>query len=441
MITNRDCFFNKKSDFINRLPDISPNSVVYIADTQQIWTQNKYFECAMTPDRVEELILAHGYLVADDIPNLTGGAVATNGQYVSGVTVDGHQVNISKGNFSDINAGSASKLQIPRTISLTGDVSGSVSFDGSSNVSITSVVADNSHNHTISNISDLNSGWDSLLSNTPSAYITRWPSISEITDKQNLVIKLNGGTTEGTNQFTFNGVTSKSVNITPGTIGAQTAGNYMTTDTAQSITGAKTSVATPWAVRMNVDTSNEVEGLVWKNTAGSNIAGLTYHNIAKRIFINANYPEVTDIWSDTTGKYSLRIGWNELTYNNQPILRSDNYGSYVESIRTLYTGSGGVQPPNWIGTNKLKCAMMYSNPPGNAFDAGYCDWIIMNAYGWLDVPYSTAIGVLKTAGSPRAWIMSGNNSSKNSDWRRRELAYADQLPSFSYSNGTLTITT
>lgn len=78
MITNRDCFFNKKSDFINRLPDISPNSVVYIADTQQIWTQNKYFECAMTPDRVEELILAHGYLVADDIPNLTGGAVATN---------------------------------------------------------------------------------------------------------------------------------------------------------------------------------------------------------------------------------------------------------------------------------------------------------------------------------------------------------------------------
>lgn len=75
MITNRDCFFNKKSDFVNRLPDISPNSVVYIADTQQIWTQNKYFECAMTPDRVEELILAHGYLVADDIPNLTGGGI------------------------------------------------------------------------------------------------------------------------------------------------------------------------------------------------------------------------------------------------------------------------------------------------------------------------------------------------------------------------------
>ena len=115
--------------------------------------------------------------------------------------------------------------------------------------------------------------------------------------------------------------------------------------------------------------------------------------------------------------------------------------SNIESIRSLYSGAGGVHPPNWIGTNQLKCAMMYSNPPGNTPDVGYCDWIIMNAYSWNDVPYSTAIGVLKTAGSPRAWIMSGNNSSQNSGWRRRELAYADQLPSFSYSDGVLTITT
>ena len=45
------------------------------------------------------------------------------------------------------NAASASKLATARTISLTGDVSGSVSFDGSENVSITTTVADNSHSH------------------------------------------------------------------------------------------------------------------------------------------------------------------------------------------------------------------------------------------------------------------------------------------------------
>ena len=41
----------------------------------------------------------------------------------------------------------------------------------------------------------------------------------------NLIIKLNGGSTEGTNLFTYNGSGSKSVNITPSSIGAiNTAG-------------------------------------------------------------------------------------------------------------------------------------------------------------------------------------------------------------------------
>ena len=50
------------------------------------------------------------------------------------------------------NASTATKLLTPRTISLTGDVSGSGTFDGSSDLSITATVADNSHNHNASNI-------------------------------------------------------------------------------------------------------------------------------------------------------------------------------------------------------------------------------------------------------------------------------------------------
>lgn len=50
------------------------------------------------------------------------------------------------------NAGTATKLETARTISLTGDVTGSASFDGSANASITATVADNSHNHSASNI-------------------------------------------------------------------------------------------------------------------------------------------------------------------------------------------------------------------------------------------------------------------------------------------------
>ncbi|MBP3420219.1 MAG: hypothetical protein J6K74_06505 [Marinifilaceae bacterium] len=50
------------------------------------------------------------------------------------------------------NAATATKLATEKTISLTGDVTGSASFDGSTNISITATVADSSHNHNASNI-------------------------------------------------------------------------------------------------------------------------------------------------------------------------------------------------------------------------------------------------------------------------------------------------
>jgi hypothetical protein len=58
------------------------------------------------------------------------------------------------------NASTASTLQTARTITLSGDVSGSTSFNGGSNVTITATVADDSHNHTISNIDGLQTTLD-----------------------------------------------------------------------------------------------------------------------------------------------------------------------------------------------------------------------------------------------------------------------------------------
>ena len=40
-----------------------------------------------------------------------------------------------------------------------------------------------SHTHPLSNISDLQASWDALLKAAPSAYVTRWPSWSEVTSK------------------------------------------------------------------------------------------------------------------------------------------------------------------------------------------------------------------------------------------------------------------
>lgn len=43
--------------------------------------------------------------------------------------------------------------------------------------------------------------------------------------KTNLIVKLNGGSTEGTDLFTFNGSTAKTINITPSSIGASASGH------------------------------------------------------------------------------------------------------------------------------------------------------------------------------------------------------------------------
>ena len=58
------------------------------------------------------------------------------------------------------NATTASTLSTARTITLGGDVSGAANFDGSSNITITTVIADDSHNHTIANVDGLQAALD-----------------------------------------------------------------------------------------------------------------------------------------------------------------------------------------------------------------------------------------------------------------------------------------
>lgn len=74
------------------------------------------------------------------------------------------------------NAASASKLATARSITLAGDLSGSVSFDGSANVTLTAAVVDDSHAHVIANVDGLQLALDAkaplaspALTGTPSA--------------------------------------------------------------------------------------------------------------------------------------------------------------------------------------------------------------------------------------------------------------------------------
>jgi len=61
------------------------------------------------------------------------------------------------------NAATATALATARTIALSGDVTGSASFDGSGNISITSSVQDDSHAHVVSNVDGLQAALDAKV--------------------------------------------------------------------------------------------------------------------------------------------------------------------------------------------------------------------------------------------------------------------------------------
>ena len=138
-ITNRFVHFKTKASFTSRLGagDIQESSVVFIQDANEIWTHGTYYKCDISEAEVIALINSKGYITKADIPSLTGGASATSGQYVSGVTVSGHNVTVTKAALPT-NAETATKLATPRVIAIAGAVSGSATFNGSGNVSINS---------------------------------------------------------------------------------------------------------------------------------------------------------------------------------------------------------------------------------------------------------------------------------------------------------------
>lgn len=121
------------------------------------------------------------------------------------------------------NAGSADKLTTARTITIGNK---SNTFDGTANITYTLSeigAAATSHTHNYAGSSSAGGAANSVANN--------------------LKIQLNGGSTEGTNLFTYNGSGAKSINITPSSIGAAgtshgTHVSYSTTTPKVAGTGA-----------------------------------------------------------------------------------------------------------------------------------------------------------------------------------------------------------
>lgn len=137
--------------------------------------------------------------------------------------------------------------------------------------------------------------------------ITDFPT--SLKNPTSLILRLNGGTTEGTNQFTYDGSTAKTISITPSGIGAATSGHNH--DSAYLGKTATASAATKLATKREVfahydsdfvmnfsydGSANSITTLLGYYSAGSNVQGANnypYHRFAKLDKITSNYADRT----------------------------------------------------------------------------------------------------------------------------------------------------
>ena len=250
-------------------------------------------------------------------------------------------------------ADQANKLATARTISLSGDVSGSTSFDGSANVSITATVANNSHTHTASNITDLTEavqdiiGADVVGSGAISVSYNDTTGDTTIThvDTSSQASVNNSGATfiQDVTLDTYGHVTGLgSVTVTPALIGASDTSHNHTLDSLSNVT--VTSNAAGEILKWN--------GSAWINNtlaeagiqpAGSYLTGNQTITLSGDLTGSGTTSINAQIAANVVGANELNVTGNGTTAQ---FLRSDGDGSFTwatpTDTDTTYSAGSGI---------------------------------------------------------------------------------------------------
>ena len=364
--------------------------------------------------------------------NTSASVLSVNGQ--TGV-VNVSKADVGLGNVDNTadatkNVLSATKLTTSRTISLSGDATGSVSFDGSANANITVVIADNSHNHTLANISD----FPSAVSATELEYLYGVTSnIQTQLDARPTTLKtINGASIVGSGDIvvgggdmfkstydtTNNGIVDKAETAdklaTARTIGGvsfdgtaninlpgvNTTGNQNTTGNAATATKLTTSSG-DWSASGVI--GNVVGMLAWKNY-GNGHAIFDASNGTAPNGVAVNNTNSNSPWQPL---YPTLMGWNG----------TQTYGVRVDSARVAdsattadnankligknwnWIGQGGQ--PTWVWGGSDGTNMWVYNPAN--FSVNYANTAGVANSATYATAFTTAVGSAPSYAC-RAWV-------------------------------------
>ena len=189
--------------------DITDQCIVFIEDTKQIWTHGQFYSCPYTKEEIDDLINSVDTdITKEDIEKVLTGNITshTHNQYLTSYTetdptVPAWAKAASKPSYSYSEiTNTPTSLKNPTSITIQGNGTSLGSYDGSEaktiNLTYSNVgAAAASHTHTKSQITD----FPSTLPNANA-----------------LTLKINSGTTEGTNLYTYTGSSAKSLDIKAG---------------------------------------------------------------------------------------------------------------------------------------------------------------------------------------------------------------------------------
>lgn len=164
----------------------------------------------------------------------------------------------------------------------------------------------------------------------------------------NLVIKLNNGTTEGTNQFTYNGSATKNINITPANIGAASSlhnhdSNYVK-KSGDTMTGLLTVTNAP------IFASNKDFPAYIFDKPGSHLTGIGSHGNSDEIYFGAvdtsNHNWVNDYYQKWTFNGCVNA-INGFTSDDSCYLIVSSLNEI--NFKTSYTGNSNI----WLNFRTL----------------------------------------------------------------------------------------
>ena len=149
VISGNLTFGDAITDTITLTADVSSNIIPSAPDTYDLGDLNNKWK--------DIFIDGTGYIdaLSSTSGTITDLTISNDLTVTNDLTVSGTLTATVTGNTT-----TADYLSTARTITLSGDVSGSVNFDGQTDVTITTTVADDSHNHTIANVDNLQSTLD-----------------------------------------------------------------------------------------------------------------------------------------------------------------------------------------------------------------------------------------------------------------------------------------